>query len=120
MAASVAAARPRFRFGLRTYNSLAPLPEPTMPDPTPRRRRPYGCFLVVSLLLNIILAYALWPSTSEDEPEVTETHLYGPKRASDKVAVVRAEGALVEGLDRHILREIQTAARDAHVKAVVI
>jgi protease-4 len=91
-----------------------------MPDPTPRRRRPYGCFLVVSLLLNIILAYALWPSTSEDEPEVTETHLYGPKRASDKVAVVRAEGALVEGLDRHILREIQTAARDAHVKAVVI
>lgn len=91
-----------------------------MPDPTPRRRRPYGCFLVVSLLLNLILAYALWPSTTEDEPEVTETHLYGPKRASDKVAVVRAEGALVEGLDRHILRQIQTAARDRHVKAVVI
>jgi protease-4 len=71
-------------------------------------------------LLNLVLAYALWPSTSEDEPEVTETHLYGPKRASDKVAVVRAEGVLVEGLDRHILREIQTAARDQHVKAVVI
>jgi len=91
-----------------------------MPDPTPRRRRPYGCLLVVSLLLNLILAYALWPSTSEDEPEVTETRLYGPKRAADKVAVVRAEGALVEGLDRHILRQIQTAARDKQVKAVVL
>jgi protease-4 len=76
--------------------------------------------LIVSLLLNLVLAYALWPSTTEDEPQVTETHLYGPKRASDKVAVIRAEGPLVEGVDRYILREIQTAARDKHVKAVVI
>lgn len=91
-----------------------------MPDPTPRRRRPYGCLLVVSLLLNLILIYALWPTTAEDEPEVTETHLYGPRRAADKVAVVRADGPLVEGLDRHILRQIQTAGRDKHVKAVVL
>jgi protease-4 len=91
-----------------------------MPDTPIRRRRPYGCLFIVSLLLNLILIYALWPSSTEDEPEVTETHLYGPKRATDKVAVVRAEGALVEGLDRHILREIHAAARDRHVKAVVI
>jgi protease IV len=91
-----------------------------MPDPTPRRRRPYGCFLLVSLLLNLALAYALWPSSSDDEPRVTETHLYGPRRAADKVAVVRADGPLVEGLDRHILRQVEAAARDPHVKAVVV
>ena len=86
----------------------------------PARRRPYGCALVVSLLLNVALAVALWPSTGEDEPAATEAHLYGPRRASDKVAVVRAEGPLMEGLDRHILRQIDTAARDRHVKAVVL
>ena len=86
----------------------------------PRRRRPYGCFLLVSLLLNVVLALALWPSSAEDDEQVTESHLYGPRRAADKVAVVRADGPLVEGLDRHILRQIRTAARDPQVKAVVV
>ena len=90
-----------------------------MPDPTARRRR-YGCLLLVSVLLNLVLGLALWPWSSDDEPQVTETHLYGPKRAADKVAVVRADGPLVEGLDRHILRQIHAAARDPHVKAVVL
>src|SRR6476661_9251245 len=91
-----------------------------MTTPATPRRRPYGCFLLVSLLLNLALAYALWPSSPDDEPRVTETHLYGPKRAADKVAVVQADGPLVEGLDRHILRQVQAAARDPHVKAVVL
>ena len=91
-----------------------------MSTPAPPRRRPYGCFLLVSLLLNVVLAYALWPSTAEDNETVPESHLYGPRRAADKVAVVRADGPLVEGLDRHILRQIRTAARDPQVKAVVV
>src|SRR4051812_19131667 len=90
-----------------------------MSTPNPPRRR-YGCLLLLSLLLNLVLAAALWPWGSDDEPPVTETHLYGPKRAADKVAVVRADGPLVEGLDRHILRQVQAAARDPHVKAVVV
>jgi protease-4 len=71
-------------------------------------------------LLNLVLGLALWPWGSDDEPPVTETHLYGPTRAADKVAVIRAEGPLVEGLDRHILRQIQAAGRDSRVKAVVV
>jgi protease-4 len=91
-----------------------------MSTPAPPRRRAVGCLLLVSLLLNVLLALALWPSTAEDEEDVTETHLYGPRRAADKVAVVRADGPLVEGLDRHILRQVRTAARDPQVKAVVL
>lgn len=86
----------------------------------PRRRRAFGCFLLVSLLLNVVLALALWPSSAADDEQVTESHLYGPRRAADKVAVVRADGPLVEGLDQHILRQIRTAARDSRVKAVVL
>ena len=91
------------------------------PVPPPRRRRPYGCLLGVSLLLNLVLAVAaLWPAPEKDGPAVAETHLYGPRRAADKVAVVRADGPLVEGLDAHILKQVQAAARDHRVKAVVL
>jgi protease-4 len=88
-------------------------------------RRRIGCFipalLFVSLLVNLVFCgLAFWPVTEEDEPKVIETHLYGPKNAADKIAVVRVEGALVEGLDSHILRQIEKAGGDADVKAVVV
>lgn len=90
-----------------------------MSSSSPPRRRRYGCLLFLSVLLNAVLIWALWPKVEDDVPKVEETYLYGPRRATDKVAVVRADGPLVEGLDRHILRQIQTAARDPQVKAVV-
>jgi protease-4 len=90
-----------------------------MADPAPRCRR-FGC-LFFSVLLNLILlAILVWPSTEEEGPEVNEVYLYGPKRASDKVAVVRAEGLLAEGIDHHTLKQIEKAARDKKVKAVVL
>ncbi len=87
----------------------------------PRR----GCFLpflfVLSVLVNfLLLAYFLWPTTESDEPQVIETHLYGKKTEPNKIAVIRAEGALAEGLDSHILRQIEAAGRDNKVKAVVL
>jgi protease IV len=93
----------------------------SIPFPPPPRRRRYGCLLAVSLLLNLVLAWAaLWPAPAEESREVTETRLYGPRRAADKVAVVQADGALVEGLDAHIIKQVQAAARDPRVKAVVL
>ena len=88
----------------------------------PRRR---GCLFpflfTCSLLLNaLVLAYVFWPESKNDEPAVIESHLYGPKKEDNKIAVVRAEGALVEGLDGHILRQIERAGRDKKVKAVVL
>ena len=63
------------------------------------------CRLLANLLL---LAYLFWPTTESDEPQIIETQLYGKKTESNKIAVVRAEGALAEGLDSHILRQIES------------
>jgi protease IV len=97
------------------------LKEIIMADSAPRR----GCFFpflfLLSILLNIgLLAYFFWPTAESDEPEVIEKHLYGSKTQSNKIAVIRAEGALAEGLDGHILRQIEQAGRDSHVKGVVL
>src|SRR5262245_28502589 len=88
-----------------------------------RARR--GCFFpflfFVSIVVNaLLLAYLFWPTTESDEPEVIETHLYGPKTQPNKIAVVRAEGPLAEGLDGYILKQIEQAGNDKHVKAVVV
>lgn len=93
-----------------------------MADSSTRRR---GCFFpflfIVSVLLNLgVLAYLFWPKIEADEPEVIEAHLYGPKKEANKIAVVNAEGALIEGLDGHIRRQIEWAGRDKQVKAVVV
>jgi protease-4 len=91
----------------------------------PARSRRIGCFipalLLVSLLVNLVFCgLAFWPVAEEDEPKVIETHLYGSKTAAAKIAVVRVEGALVEGLDSHFLRQIDKAGGDEAVKAVVV
>lgn len=89
---------------------------------TSRRR---GCFFpflfFVSIVFNaLLLAYLFWPTTEADEPEVIETHLYGSKKEPNKIAVIRAEGALIEGLDSYILKQIEEAGKDKKVKAVVL
>jgi len=61
-----------------------------------------------------------WPQSSTEDKGPREKHLYGPQTVSDKVAVVRADGPLVEGLDTHILKQIEKAGRDSHVKAIVL
>jgi protease IV len=96
-----------------------------MRDSYPPRRPVAGCILAFllagSVFLNLILCgVALWPSRDSEEREPLETHLYGPRTAADKVAVVRADGPLVEGLDAYIIREIRKAGRDKQVRAVVL
>ena len=54
------------------------------------------------------------------DPEVTETHLYGPSRAANKVAVVRADGPLVEGLEPAHPAADPRGPRDGQVEAVVL
>jgi protease-4 len=94
-----------------------------MPDNAVRRRG--GCLiaslLFISFLVNLVLCGVIfWPDTETDEPEVIETHLWGSKTEANKIAVVRVEGPLVEGLDGHILRQIDHAGGDGDVKGVVV
>ena len=95
------------------------------PPPLPRRRLWGGCLLigllVASVFVNLVLCGVVFlPTTATEEEDAIETHLYGPKGEANKIAVIKAEGALVEGLDAHILRQIETAAKDDSVKAVVV
>lgn len=87
------------------------------------RRGPWGCILIfllaASAFVNLVLCgVVFWPEPVEEGPR--EKHLYGPRTAVDKVAVVQAEGPLVEGLNTHILKQIEKAGRDAKVKAIVL
>jgi len=91
----------------------------------PPSRRPRGCvlpfLLAVSVLFNLLICGLMfWPQSSTEDKGSREKHLYGPQTVSDKVAVVRADGPLVEGLDTHILKQIEKAGRDSHVKAIVL
>ena len=92
-----------------------------------RRSRRIGClftlFLLGSVVLNIVMCgVVMWPFSSSDDEDSAppERHLYGKKREKNKVAVIRAEGPLVEGLDGFILRQIEAAGKDDDVKAVVL
>lgn len=93
------------------------------------RGRTLGCFVTVfllcSLLLNIVLCGLLsfdspFSRNREDDHLPQQKHLYGRKREPNKIAVIRAEGPLIEGLDGFILKQIEAAGRDADIKAVVL
>jgi len=56
----------------------------------------------------------------ESTTPLTEHYHAGKKSASDKVAVVRIDGVLMEGLNGFAEKQIEQAAEDKHVKAVVL
>jgi protease-4 len=101
-----------------TAPPAAPPPLPPPPRRGPGRFLLYF-FLVGSLLLNLVLCgvLGLFHKESDDLPE---RHLFGDEGARDRIAVVRVEGVLMEGMNRHYVRQIEQAGRDKHVKAVVL
>jgi protease-4 len=54
------------------------------------------------------------------ESSLDEVTYAGTASAEDKVAVISLDGVIVEGLLGYVHREIDQAARDSHVKAVVL
>lgn len=86
-----------------------------------RRRRVVLVVCFLSGLLNGVLCLILFMGTStNEEPVLAERTLYGSKKANNKIAIVHAEGALVEGLDNYILKQIEQAGRDEQVQGVVL
>jgi protease-4 len=98
------------------------------PTPAPRpepRRTGIGRFLLYSLivgsfLLNIVMCGMWGFFRSGDSEELPERHLYGEKNANDKIAVIRVEGVLMEGMTRYYIKQIEQAAKDERVKAIVL
>src|SRR5262249_5515412 len=104
-------------------------------SPAPPARRPsnpsggFGrvlliLFLFGSLAVNFVLAILLFASSAGDSTEdgvpVKEKVWSGPNSARNKVAVVRVDGILMDELMGYPHRQIDRAAKDSSVKAVVL
>lgn len=108
------------------------MPDPTPPPPAPPAapRRGVGCLLplvsaalVLSLLLNALLGYLLQHDLREalqPDTALRESYYLGDPAADDRVAVIRIEGVISELTTGYPVRQMEAAARDPRVKAVVL
>lgn len=96
----------------------------------PERRssfRGLGCLLFLLLMGGgltlglLLLLFALTGSGSllDGDEGVTEKHFAGARLASDKVAIIRVEGAIIDG-DGFVKKQIDRVRRDESVKGVVL
>ncbi|HJZ58370.1 MAG TPA: hypothetical protein VKE74_25735, partial [Gemmataceae bacterium] len=114
-----------------------PTPPPAPPTPPPGRRPPpprqrrFGCLfpltlvlLFLSLFANLVLAFFLFADWADlldtDRSSLTERVILGDKNARDKVAVIRIEGVIYDSSIVYPIRQLEKAAKDTRVKAVVL
>ncbi|MBA4192042.1 MAG: signal peptide peptidase SppA [Planctomycetaceae bacterium] len=99
----------------------------TPPVPAPQRRR--GCLipllavgLFLSVLLNLVALYAFVEVIDDSlEPNPTSERFYlGDPDSRYKIAVIRVSGVLTEAGIQQPIRQLEAAARDKRVKAVVL
>jgi protease-4 len=88
-----------------------------------------GCFFLLSLLFNVAavavlllgcLGVLLRMESADSERPLVEKRYSGSATAVDKIAIVSLDGVILEGLMSFTHLQIDQAARDAHVKAVVL
>jgi protease IV len=95
-----------------------------LPPPPLRSTLARALFVIVilaSFALNLLLCLITGlAGSSEPDEAYPEKVLYGDKRASDKIAVIKVEGVLMEGMINYPLRQIEKAMKDDRVKAVVL
>lgn len=94
----------------------APLPPP------PRRKSRWPKILLILFILSVILNFALLSSTSSSgfgNHDVTEKYHSLQRLASDKVAIISLEGAILSG-DGYVKNQIDRIRDDDNVKAVVL
>lgn len=103
---------------------MSNVPESTGAPPTSRSSF-FGCAFALSFLLNLIgglLLFLLFYIVLHKPATVplAEAHYAGISSASDKVAIIALDGVLLEGLLAYAHKQIEQAAGDEHVKAVVV
>jgi len=117
-----------------------PAPPPSAPPPPgPGALRPLrpsppaagtsflGCAFGLSFALNllgavvvILLCFGVSLIRKKESLPLTEKHYAGKSSASDKVAIITLDGVILEGLLSYAHKQIEQAAADQHVKAVVV
>lgn len=74
--------------------------------------------LVLSIVFNIYLLFVLSLYSGRDT--ISEKYVSGERFAKDKIAIIRVDGVIAEGMIQHILKEIEQAGRDESIKAMVL
>jgi protease-4 len=103
------------------------------PPPPPPTLRVAGspattAFLTVSLLLNVffvvaaglLVLFVVVVASGSGEIPLTEKYHSGDSGASDKIAIIRIEGIILEGTTGFVQKQIDQAGQDSAVKAVVV
>ncbi|MBI1916097.1 MAG: S49 family peptidase [Planctomycetes bacterium] len=118
---------------------MSDAPTPSVSDPRPtgapfvappsRGASCLGVAFGVSLLFNVVAFVVLliicmgifvFKGGDTDPTPLIERRVTGEAKATNKVAVVEVEGVLMEGLLGYAHRQIETAAKDKTVKAIVL
>jgi protease-4 len=97
------------------------------PPPPPSRSSFLGCAFALSFALNLIgaililtLCLGLFYLHKPATVPLAEKHYSGKSSATDKVAIITLDGVLLEGLLAYPHKQIEQAADDSHVKAIVV
>jgi protease-4 len=122
--------------GGRPAASTPAPPRPVPPPPPPRvppRSAALGCLFALSVLLNIAalaviivgcfgaMSRSFSPfSTDASGETLNEKPFSGKDKGKDKVAIITLDGVIMEGQLDFMRRQIDQAAKDANVKAVVL
>jgi protease-4 len=118
-------------------NAYEPQPPVNPPRPPAPRRSGGSTFLGIvlglSLAINLLCLAGFFISVlfvskltggvgeaSGESALIRERHYSGETAASDKIAIVHLDGVLMEGTLGHWHRQIERAAKDKNVKAVVV
>lgn len=113
---------------------VIPVRYPPPPPPPPRTapstsgigtlfRAGLVMFLALSLGLNLLMLIALFGGggLSEDGGVQVTKHFHsGDSKALNEVAIVKVEGVIMEGATAFALKQLDAAAADPNVKAVVV
>jgi len=75
--------------------------------------------IVGSFLLNFLLCGALGLLRKESD-DLPERHISGDSESKKKIAVVRIDGVLMEGMTQFAVKQIEQCAKDEHIKAIVL
>jgi protease-4 len=102
-----------------------------VPAPPPARPSAFGTLVrwffrlafLVSVGVNVLLiGLAVWGiiNLNEGQSLLHERYYSGDKYSRDKIAVIRVDGVIVEALNGYAEKQIEAAATDKNVKAIVL
>ena len=75
--------------------------------------------IVASFLVNILTCLVV-RVVRDHKNDITERHYSGDEGSKNRIAVIRVEGVLMEGMTNHFVKQIEHAATDDKVKAIVV